>query len=133
MTPTPGDLGEILDESTAIAGELEKTSDLLDILWRSPIENILDSFWVDGNTILRDDMPKISYFGKLEFTLGILSIELMLSKLFQNKAKMFNMFFFILGIYKDIIQINHDKLVEVFHEYIVHQTRECSWSIVLGT
>ena len=58
-----GNLGEVLDESTAIAGESEKTSDLLDILRRSPIENSLNSFKVDGNTILGDDMTKVGDFG----------------------------------------------------------------------
>ena len=125
----PSDLGEVLDESTAIAGETEKTSDLLDILRRSPIENSLNSFRVDGNTILGDDMPKIGYFGEPEFTLGILSIQLMLSKLFQHKTKMFSMFFLVLGKYKDIVQINHDELVEVIHEYRVHQKREGCGSI----
>ena len=86
---------------------------LLNILRRSPIENSLDSFRVDGNTILGDDMPKIGYFGEPEFTLGILSIQLILSKLFQHRTEMFSMFFFVLGKYKDIIQINHDELVEV--------------------
>ena len=112
ISERPSNLGEVLDESTAIAGDTEKTLDLLDILRRSPIENSLDSFRVDGNTILGDDMPKIGYFGEPEFTLGILSVELMLSKLFQHKTKMFNMFFFVLGKYRDIIQINHDELVE---------------------
>ena len=69
-----GDLGEVLDKLTIIAGESEKTSDLLDILRRSPFENSLDSFRVDDNTILRDDMPEIGYFGKPEFTLGELGI-----------------------------------------------------------
>ena len=64
VSQRPGDLGEVLDESTAIAGETEKTSDLLNVLGRSPIKDGLDSFRVDGNTILRDDMPKIGYFGK---------------------------------------------------------------------
>ena len=63
ISQRPGDLREVLDKSTAIAGESEKTSDLLDILRRSPIENSLNSLWVDGNTILGDDMPKIGYFG----------------------------------------------------------------------
>ena len=92
----PGNLGEVLDESTAVAGETEKTSDLLNVLRRSPIENSLNSFRVDGNTILGDDMPKIGYFGELEFTLGILSIQLMLPKLFQHKTKMFSMFLLVL-------------------------------------
>ena len=124
-----GNLGEVFDKSTAIAGESEKTSDLLGLLRRSPIENSLNSLGVDGNTILGDDMSKVGHFWKPEFTFRILSIQLMFSKLFQNKPKVFSMFLFILGIYKDIIQINHDELVEVFHEYIVHQTRECRWSI----
>ena len=58
-----GDLGEVLDKLTIIAGESEKTSDLFDILQRSPIENSLNSLWVDGNTILGDDMPKVGHFG----------------------------------------------------------------------
>jgi hypothetical protein len=53
----------------------------------------------------------------------------MLSKLFQYKTKMFSMFFFILGRYQDIIQINQDELVEVIHEDIIHQSREPCWSI----
>ena len=70
----PGNFGEVLDKSTAIAGESEKTSDLLDILRRSPIENSLNSLGVDGNTILGDNMPKVGHFRKPEFTLGKLSI-----------------------------------------------------------
>ena len=79
VSQRPGNLGEVLDESTAITGETEKTSDLLNVLGRSPIKNSLNSFRVDGNTILRDDMPKIGYFGKPEFTFGELGIKLMLS------------------------------------------------------
>ena len=74
ISQRPGNLGEVLDEPTAIAGKTEKTSDLLDILRRSPIENILNSFRVNSNTNLGDDMPKIGYFRKPEFTLGELGI-----------------------------------------------------------
>ena len=74
VSQRPGDLREVLDESTAIAGETEKTSDLLNVLGRSPIKNSLNSLGVDGNTILRDDMPEIGYFGKPEFTLGELGL-----------------------------------------------------------
>ena len=42
---------------------------------------------------------------------------------------MFSMFFFVLRIYQDIIQIDYDELVELIHEYVVHQTGECGWSI----
>ena len=102
---------------------------MLDSLRRGPVKNSLNALWVDGNTILGDDMPKVGYFRKPKFTLGILGIKLMLSKLFQNKTKLFSMFFLILRIYQNIIQIDYDELVEVIHEYVVHPTRECSWSI----
>src|ERR1041385_7302562 len=107
-----GYLGEVLDKTAAIASEAEETSDLLDSLGRSPVKNSLNTFWVDGNAILGNHMAKVSYFGKPEFTLRILSIEFVFSKLFQYKTKEFGMFFFILGVYQDIIQINHAELVE---------------------
>jgi hypothetical protein len=34
------------------------------------------------------------------------------------------MFFFILGINKDVIEINHDEFVKVIHEDVIHQPRE---------
>src|SRR3954467_2084005 len=129
ISQRPGNLGEVLDETAAIAGESEETSDLLDGLGRIPVKNSLDTFWGDGNAILGNDMTKVGYFGKPELTLRILSIEFVFSKLFQYKTKMFSMFFFILGVYQYIIQINHDELVEVFHEYIVHQSGESGWGI----
>jgi hypothetical protein len=51
----------------------------------------------------------------------------MFSKPLQYKMKMFGVFFFILGIHKDIILINYDEFVEVVHEDIVHQTERRSF------
>ena len=81
VSQRPGDLGEVLDTMAAIPGKSEKASDLLDSLRRGLVKNSLNMLWVDGNTILGDDMPKVGYFGKPEFALGILGIKLMFSKL----------------------------------------------------
>src|SRR3954469_18734886 len=124
-----GNLGEILNKTAAIAGKAEETSDFLDSLGRSPVKNSLDTFGVDGNAILGNHMIKVGYFGKPELTLRVLSIEFVFSELFQHKAKMFSMFCIGLGVNQYIIQINHDELVEVFHEYIVHQSGEGGWCI----
>src|SRR3954465_2206193 len=70
-----GNLGEVLDKSTAIAGESEETSYLFDSLGRSPVKNSLDTFWGDGDAILGNHMSKVDYFGKPELTLRILSVE----------------------------------------------------------
>src|SRR3954465_13122684 len=129
ISQRPGNLGEIFDKTTTIASKSEKTANLLDGLGRSPVKNSLDTFWGDGNAILGNHMSKVGYFRKPELTLGILSVEFVFLKFRQYKTKMFSMFFFILRIYQYIIQINHDKLVEVFHEYVVHQPGEGGWSI----
>src|SRR3954468_1070144 len=52
-------LGEVLDETAAIASEPEETSDLLDSPGRSPVKNILNTFWVDGDAILGNHMTKV--------------------------------------------------------------------------
>src|SRR3954466_12020477 len=77
----PGNLGEVLDETSAIASESEKTADLLDSLRRGPAKNSLDTFWGDDNTILGNHMSKVCYIWKPELTLGMLGIEFVFSKL----------------------------------------------------
>ena len=58
-----GNLGEVLDETTAITSESEETSDLLDSLGGSQIQDSLNTFWVDGNAILGNHMTKVGYSG----------------------------------------------------------------------
>src|SRR3954468_2644262 len=96
----PGNLGEVLDETAAIAREAEETSDLLDVLGRSRVKNSLDTFWGDGNAILGNHMSEVGYFRKPELTHRILGVEFVFPKLFQYKTKVFSMFFFILGVHK---------------------------------
>src|SRR3954462_3114899 len=69
ISQRPGDLGEVLDETAAIASESEESSDLLDGFGRSLVKNSLDTFWGDGNAILGNHMTKVGYFGKPKFTL----------------------------------------------------------------
>src|ERR1041385_5436070 len=57
-----GNLGEVLDETVAIAGESEETSHLLDSIGGSPIQGSLNMFWVYGNAILGNHMTKVGYF-----------------------------------------------------------------------
>src|SRR3954470_25081129 len=64
ISQRPGNLGEVLDETSAIASESEKTADLLDSLGRGPVKNSLDTLWGDGNAILRNHMSKVCYFRK---------------------------------------------------------------------
>jgi hypothetical protein len=74
-------------------------------------------------------MSKKQNFLQLESTLAELGIELMVSKSFQNNSKMLRMLLFTLVIDQDIINEDHDKLVQLRYEYRVHQVHEMCRSI----
>src|SRR5664279_4504413 len=64
-----------------------------------------------------------------KFTFGELGIKAMITELSQHQTKMFGMFFFGLREDKNIIDVDHDELVEILHEYRVHEPHECCWGI----
>jgi hypothetical protein len=74
-------------------------------------------------------MTKKGYFLQSERTLVELGIKLMVMKSLQNNPKMLLMLFFILGVDQDVINEDHDKLVQLRHEYGVHQVHEMCRSI----
>jgi hypothetical protein len=64
-----------------------------------------------------------------ECTFAKLDIESMVTKSLQNNPKMLFMLFFILELDQDVINEYHDKLVQLWHEYGVHQIHEMCRSI----
>jgi hypothetical protein len=74
-------------------------------------------------------MPKKWNFLQPESTLTELGIELMVSKSLQNNSEMLRMLLFTLGIDQDIVNEDHDKLIQLRHEYGVHQVHEMCRSI----
>jgi hypothetical protein len=74
-------------------------------------------------------VTKKRYFVQPECTLAELGIELMVTKSLQDNTEMLLMLFFILGVDQDVVNENHDKLVQLWYEYGVHQVREMCRSI----
>jgi hypothetical protein len=74
-------------------------------------------------------MSKKWNFLQLESTLAELGTELVVSKSLQNNSEMLCMLFFTLEIDQDVINEDHDKLVQLQHEYRVHQVHEMCRSI----
>jgi hypothetical protein len=89
----------------------------------------LNLAWVDCNTLSGDDVSKKGNFLQPESTLAKFGIELMVTKSLQNNSEMLCMLFFTLGIDQDVINKYHDKLVQLWHEYGVHQVHEMCMSI----
>jgi hypothetical protein len=53
----------------------------------------------------------------------------MVSKSLQNISEMLRLLLFTLGIDQDVVNEDHDKLVQLWHEYGVHQVHEMCRSI----
>jgi hypothetical protein len=74
-------------------------------------------------------MSKKRNFLQPEGTLAEFGIELMVSKSLYNNSEMSCMLFFTLGIDLDIVNEDYDKLVQLWHQYEVHQVYEICKSI----
>jgi hypothetical protein len=64
-----------------------------------------------------------------ESTLAEFDIELMVLKPLQNNVEMSRMLFFTLKIDQDVVNEDHDKLVQLRHEYGVHHVHKICRSI----
>jgi hypothetical protein len=64
-----------------------------------------------------------------ESTLAELGIELMVSESLQNNIEMLRMLLFTFGIDQDVVNEDHDKLVQLRHEDGLHQVHEMCRSI----
>jgi hypothetical protein len=70
-------------------------------------------------------MPKERDFLQSEITVAEFSIQQMFPKILHHKPQMFPMLLFILGVYQDIINEQHNKLdMTVYSESI--PSGECS-------
>jgi hypothetical protein len=74
-------------------------------------------------------VAKKRYFLQPEGTLAELGIELMVAKSLQDNTKMLFMLFFFVGVDQNGVNEDHDKLVQLRHEYGVHQVHEMCRSI----
>jgi hypothetical protein len=97
--------------------------------WRLLVKYFLNLAWVNCNSLSRDDMFKKRNFLQSENTLAEFGIELMISKSLQNNVEMSCMLIFTLGIDQDVVNEDHDKLVQLWHECRVHQVNEICRSI----
>jgi hypothetical protein len=93
------------------------------------IKYFLNFAWINCNTLSGDDMSKKRNFLQPESTLAELGIELMVSKSLQNNSEMLCMLLFALGVDQDVVDEDHDELVQLRHEYRVHQVHKMCRSI----
>jgi hypothetical protein len=97
--------------------------------WRLPIKYLLKLAWVNCNSLSGDDMSMKGNFLQPESTLAEFGIGLMIPESLQNNSEMSHMLFFTHRTNQDVVNEYHNKLVQLLHEYGVHQVHEMHMSI----
>jgi hypothetical protein len=109
-------LGEVRNKSAIVASQAEKASDLMHSPWRLPIQHLSNLARIHGYSLRRYHMTQELNFGQSELTLVELRIHLMITQSLKYNAEMFFMLFLTLRKDQDVINKDHDKLVQLFHE-----------------
>jgi hypothetical protein len=89
----------------------------------------LDFARIYGDTILGNSVAQKFHTIQPEFTLGELSVKLMISQTLKDNSEMFGMVLLVFGIDKDIIDEDHYEFVELRHKHRVHEIHEVGWGI----
>jgi hypothetical protein len=96
---------------------------------RLPIQYFLNFTRINRYTILGDGMTQKFDGIKPEFTFREFGIQMVISQTLKNNMKMFSMIFKVLRIDQNIVDKNHDEIIELWHENRVHEIHEICWCI----
>jgi hypothetical protein len=96
---------------------------------RFPIHHLLYSARKNIYAFAGDSVSQKFYTIQPKFTLGKLSIELMVSETLENNAQVLRMLFLIFEIYQDVFNENRNELVKFGYEYRIHEIHEVGRSI----
>ena len=74
-------------------------------------------------------MSQESHLSKLKLKLTKLGKQLMVLECLENNPQMFLMLLLGLGVDQDVVNKNHNKLIQIGLEYPMHEIHECRWRI----
>ena len=74
-------------------------------------------------------MSKEFHLSKPKLTLTELGIQPMVPECLENNPQMILMLLFILGVDQDVVNKDHNKLIQIELEYPMHEIHECCWHI----
>jgi hypothetical protein len=119
-----GDLGEVRNTPPIIARQSRETTYLMHYLWRLPLQHISYLARVHHDFFWRYHVTQESHFTQPKLALAELDVQLVLSQSLKHDTKVFLMFFHTLRVYQNIVDENHDKLIQLQHEHRVHEVHE---------
>jgi hypothetical protein len=112
-----------------VASQAKKASDLMHSPWQLPIQHLSNLAWIHGYSLRRYHVTQELNFGQSELTLAELCILLMITQSLKYNAEVL---FMLLTLRKDqdVINEDHNKLVQLFHENRLYQVQEVSGALV---
>jgi hypothetical protein len=99
------------NETTIKVGKSNKTLDISNRSWSSPINNSFNLMRIHANVVLKNDVIQKIHFRLMEFTFFQFGIKSNFPKLFQNKTYMVFMVIHVLPKSKDVIDVSNQKII----------------------
>src|SRR5579883_17639 len=124
-----GYFGELWYKTTVVASQAEEAPNLMDRCRLFPIHDLLYLSWVDSYSITRYCMTQELYLIQPELALRELGVQLVVSQALENHSEMLSMLGFRPRVDKNVVDEDHDKLIQLGHKHRVHQIHEVCWSI----
>jgi hypothetical protein len=75
-------------------------------------------------------MLKEGYLFQPEFAFAEFSIKLVCPEFSEDGLKVTLMVFAVLGVDKDVVNEDHDKLIQLFHKHFVHEVHKKAGAFV---
>jgi hypothetical protein len=111
-----GNFGEVRNISTIVASQAEKTVNLMHNPWRLPIQYLSNLARIHGYSFLIYHVTQELNFAQSELALAKLCIKLMIMQSLKHNAEMLFIFFLTFRKDQDVVNEDHNKLVQFFHE-----------------
>ncbi len=112
QTSKQGHYWIILGNETSIkVGKSNKTFDISNRSWSSPINNGLNLMRIHSNAILKNDVIQKFHFRLMEFTFLQFGVKFNFPKLFQNKTYMAFVVLHVLQENEDVIDVANKKII----------------------
>ena len=74
-------------------------------------------------------MPQESHLSKPKLALTELGTQLMVPECLENNLQMILMLLLRLGVDQDVVNKDHNRLIQIGLEYPIHEVHECCWRI----
>ena len=94
-----------------------------------PITDCANLAWVHFNTVTANVMAEEFHFSFVEGTFRKFSVEFVVLQDLEDCGQVGQVLGRSPSVNQYVVQVHHDKLVQIWREYLVHDCLECGWRV----